>query len=70
MKAKSPWATTKSGNFAPAFITLLRGDSASEQSLELRGMLAYVNSVEPSFLARLSRKYGSEVIRRIQIFAG
>jgi len=46
------------------------GRLSIEQSLELRGMLAYVNSVEPSFLARLSRKYGSEVIRRIQLFAG
>ena len=31
---------------------------------ELRGMLCYVNSVEPSFLDRLRAHYGSEVIAR------
>ncbi len=32
----------------------------------LSGMLAYVNSVEPSFLQRLRSKYGKEVIERCQ----
>ena len=39
-----------------------------EESLKLRGMLAYVKSVEPSFLARLKKKYGPEAIRRVQTF--
>ncbi|MCX6629203.1 MAG: retron St85 family RNA-directed DNA polymerase [Candidatus Solibacter sp.] len=42
------------------------GRLAKEQQLELKGMLAYVNAVEPSFLARLRKKYGSDVIRHIQ----
>jgi RNA-directed DNA polymerase len=37
-----------------------------EQTRELRGMLAYVKSVEPRFLTRLRKKYGSSVIRSIQ----
>jgi RNA-directed DNA polymerase len=37
-----------------------------ELCLQLRGVLAYVNSVEPDFLKRLSRKYGAETIRQIQ----
>ena len=36
----------------------------TEQILQLRGMLAYVHSVEPSFMRRLSKKYGPEAIRR------
>jgi len=31
---------------------------------KLQGMLAYVNSVEPSFLRRLRKKFGSDVVRR------
>jgi hypothetical protein len=42
------------------------GRLAKEQQLELKGMLAYVNAVEPSFLARLRKKYGYDVIHRIQ----
>jgi RNA-directed DNA polymerase len=38
----------------------------SEECLKLKGMLAYVKSVEPSFLNRLRKKYGNETIRRIQ----
>ena len=38
----------------------------SEQCLELRGMLAYINSVEPRFITRLQRKYGADVVRRCQ----
>ena len=38
----------------------------SEQCLELRGMLAYINSVEPRFITRLRRKYGADVVRRCQ----
>jgi hypothetical protein len=44
----------------------LHGKLSREQALGLRGMLAYVNSVEPGFLNRLRVKYGSELIRRIQ----
>jgi len=47
------------------FIT---GKLSREQALSLRGTLAYVNSVEPDFLNRLRAKYGSEVIRQIQMF--
>lgn len=42
------------------------GRLTKEQQLELKGMLAYVNAVEPSFLARLRRKYSFQVIHRIQ----
>ena len=36
----------------------------TDQILQLRGMLAYIRSVEPSFIRRLSTKYGSDAIRR------
>lgn len=39
-----------------------------EQTLSLRGTLAYVNSVEPGFLNRLRTKYGPDTIRQIQTF--
>jgi retron-type reverse transcriptase len=39
---------------------------SEEQTLQLRGMLNYVNSVEPAFLQRLIDKYGVKAIRRIQ----
>ena len=39
-----------------------------EECLELKGMLAYVNSVEPDFLVRLRTKYGAEIVRQIQSF--
>jgi hypothetical protein len=39
-----------------------------DEALSLRGMLAYVKSVEPGFLNRLRFKYGAENIRRIQTF--
>ena len=38
----------------------------SEQCLTLRGMIAYINSVEPRFITRLRRKYGADVVRRCQ----
>jgi RNA-directed DNA polymerase len=37
-----------------------------DETLRLRGMLNYVNSVEPTFLRRLRKKYGRETIRRLQ----
>ncbi len=48
----------------------MTGRLNEEDGLKLRGMLAYVNSVEPSFLARLKNKYGHEIIKRIQSFSG
>jgi RNA-directed DNA polymerase len=42
------------------------GKLDKEQSLQLRGMLAYVNSVEPTFLVRLRAKFGDGVIRALQ----
>ncbi|HEV3332635.1 MAG TPA: retron St85 family effector protein [Bryobacteraceae bacterium] len=39
---------------------------SEEQTLKLRGMLNYVNSVEPAFLQRLMDKYGVKAISRIQ----
>ena len=36
------------------------------EALKLKGMLAYVKSVEPAFLARLRQTYGGKVIHRIQ----
>ncbi len=37
-----------------------------DQIPRLRGMLNYVNSVEPAFIRRLSKKYGADVIGRLQ----
>jgi hypothetical protein len=37
-----------------------------EEVLKLRGMLNYVNSVEPTFIQRLIEKYGTGTIKRIQ----
>jgi retron-type reverse transcriptase len=42
------------------------GRLEKEQILSLKGMLAYVKSVEPEFLSKLRRVYGSEAITRIQ----
>ncbi len=42
------------------------GKLSADEIKQLRGTLAYVNAVEPSFLARLRQKYGREVIRWIQ----
>ena len=44
----------------------LIGRLSTEEGLRLRGMLAYVKSVEPEFLVRLRKSYGSAVIRKIQ----
>ena len=44
----------------------LSGQLSEEEGLQLGGMLAYVNSVEPEFLERLRRNYGAEVIHNIQ----
>jgi len=44
----------------------LTGRLNADESLRLKGMLAYVKSVEPAFITRLRRKYGAELIRRIQ----
>lgn len=38
----------------------------ADQIPKLRGMLNYVNSVEPTFLRRLRNKYGAETITRLQ----
>jgi hypothetical protein len=40
------------------------GRLALDDIQKLQGMLAYVNSVEPTFLRRLRKKYGSDVVRR------
>ena len=42
----------------------LRDRLEGEQILQLRGMLAYVHSVEPSFMQRLCKQYGAEAIKR------
>lgn len=34
------------------------------QIIKLRGMLAYVNSVEPTFMRRLRKKYGIDTVKR------
>ena len=36
-----------------------------EECAKLRGMLAYVKSVEPGFLTRRRKRYGADVIRKI-----
>lgn len=40
------------------------GQMLPEDIPKLSGMLAYVNSVEPTFIRRLRKKYGSEAVRR------
>lgn len=40
------------------------GRLGPDDIFKLRGMLAYVNSVEPTFLRRLRKKYGADVVRR------
>lgn len=40
------------------------GRLEAEQVLKLRGMLAYVNSVEPPFMRRLRKKYGADAVKR------
>lgn len=42
------------------------GQLSDDEARKLRGMLAYVKSVEPKFLSRLRKKFGSSAIRRIQ----
>ncbi|OFW39407.1 MAG: hypothetical protein A3J28_02565 [Acidobacteria bacterium RIFCSPLOWO2_12_FULL_60_22] len=42
------------------------GRLPEDQSRKLRGLLAYINSVEPSFLNRLRHKYGADTIKRLQ----
>jgi retron-type reverse transcriptase len=43
----------------------LTGRLTRDQCTELRGMLAYVKSVEPGLLSRLRKRYGADVIRKI-----
>jgi RNA-directed DNA polymerase len=38
----------------------------ADRILKLRGMLNYVNSVEPAFMRRLRNKYGADTITRLQ----
>jgi len=38
----------------------------SAEVLKLRGMLNYVNSVEPAFLRRLRKKYGASTLKRLR----
>ena len=40
------------------------GRLAEDEISKLRGMLAYVKSVEPSFLSRLRQKYGDDAVER------
>lgn len=40
----------------------------SSQMLELKGLLGFVHSAEPSFLETLKTKYGAEIVRRITTF--
>lgn len=42
------------------------GQLPREASLRLAGNLAFVNAVEPEFLARLERKFGSEVLNALK----
>ena len=38
----------------------------ADQTVRLRGMLNYVNSVEPAFIRRLRKRYGASTMRRLQ----
>lgn len=44
----------------------LHGKLTTEQLAQLSGMLAFVNAVEPTFLAILEKKYGSAVLGQIK----
>lgn len=46
------------------------GKLTAKQLRQLAGNLAFVNAVEPEFLARLERKFGSEVIASIKRSSG
>lgn len=46
------------------------GRLEADEILKLRGMLAYINSVESSFLRRLRKKYGAEAIARCLQWTG
>lgn len=46
------------------------GQLNAEQLGQLAGNLAFVNAVEPDFLARLEKKYGAEVLAMIKKFPG
>ena len=43
-----------------------KGRLSPEECMRLKGMLGYVNSVEPEFVKRLRDRYGAHVIRAIQ----
>jgi RNA-directed DNA polymerase len=45
------------------FHKYMSGGLADDEVAHLAGMLAFINSVEPSFLRRLSEKYGSAAVR-------
>jgi len=42
------------------------GKLDDQESLRLAGLLAFVNAVEPTFLLRLTEKYGHEIIRQLK----
>ncbi len=44
----------------------IRGRLSAEETMQLRGTLAFVNAVEPAFLCRLRDRYGAEPISAIQ----
>ena len=46
------------------------GKLEGTQLAELAGQLAFANVVEPTFLARLTEKYGLEAIDRIKAWGG
>ncbi|HCL7385174.1 TPA: RNA-directed DNA polymerase, partial [Escherichia coli] len=44
-------------------------NALNEEGVEhLKGYLAYVNKIEPSFISRMKRKYGVEVVNSIITF--
>jgi len=43
----------------------INGKLSDKDQVRLRGMLAFARNIEPDFIKRIERKYGSEVIGRI-----
>jgi hypothetical protein len=48
----------------------LLGKLSSQQRTELAGLLAFVNDVEPTFLARLEQIYGTQLIKNLKTAEG
>ncbi|WP_447857842.1 retron St85 family RNA-directed DNA polymerase [Enterobacter ludwigii] len=44
----------------------LNGDINPEESIKLKGLLAFAEYIEPDFILKMERKYGSETLKKIK----